>query len=85
MSGPMRQRVVAALRATGTVSITGLVLVLGTGPALADPAPGDSWGVVAGPDTGQDRHRSPVRRHSGRDVATAVIANKYRNYEPWPY
>ena len=53
MSGPMRQRVVAALRATGTVSITGLVLVLGTGPALADPAPGDPGGRC-GPDTGQD-------------------------------
>ena len=56
MSGPMRQRVVAALRATGTVSITGLVLVLGTGPALADPAPGTPGGRCGprhgtGPDT----------------------------------
>ena len=43
----------AALKAAGVASILGWVLVLGAGPALADPDPGDP-GVVAGPGAGQD-------------------------------
>ncbi|HYZ67524.1 MAG TPA: Ig-like domain-containing protein, partial [Mycobacterium sp.] len=45
----------ATLRAVGTASILSwvLVLVVGTGTALADPAPGDPGGV-AGPGGGQD-------------------------------
>jgi hypothetical protein len=72
MSGPMRQRVVAALRATGTVSITGLVLVLvlGTGPALADPAPGDSWGSLRAPT--RDR-TDTVHRYGAIRAATLPL------------
>ena len=53
MSGWTRGSLFAALRAAGVASILGWVLVLGTGPALADPPPGDP-GVVAGPGAGQD-------------------------------
>ncbi|MCW2629816.1 Ig-like domain-containing protein, partial [Mycobacterium sp.] len=53
MSGWTRGSLFAALKAAGVASILGWVLVLGTGPALADPAPGDP-GVVAGPAAGQD-------------------------------
>lgn len=52
MSGWTRGSLFAALRAAGVASILGGVLVLGAGPALAepdpDPAPGDP-GVVAPP------------------------------------
>jgi lipoprotein-anchoring transpeptidase ErfK/SrfK len=53
MSGWTRGSLFAALKAAGVASISGGVLVLGTGPALADPDPGDP-GVVAGPAAGQD-------------------------------
>ena len=53
MSGWTRGSFFAALKAAGVASILGWVLVLSTGPALADPAPGDP-GVVAGPAGGQD-------------------------------
>ena len=53
MSGRTRGSLCAALKAAVVASILGWVLVLGTGPALADPAPGDP-GVVAGPAGGQD-------------------------------
>ncbi|MDT5254558.1 MAG: hypothetical protein QOH07_3512, partial [Mycobacterium sp.] len=53
MSGWTRGSLLAALKAAGVASISGGVLVLGTGPALADPDPGDP-GVVAGPAAGQD-------------------------------
>ena len=50
MSGRTRESVSTVLKAAGVASILGWVLVLSTGPALAepDPAPGDP-GVVAGP------------------------------------
>src|ERR1700728_4157632 len=50
MSGLTRESLFAALKATGVASILGWVLVLGAGPALADPDPG----VPAGPGAGQD-------------------------------
>jgi lipoprotein-anchoring transpeptidase ErfK/SrfK len=53
MSGWTRGSLFAALKAAGVASILGWVLVPGTGPALADPGPGDP-GVVAGPAAGQD-------------------------------
>src|ERR1700744_1895360 len=53
MSGWTRVSIFAALKTAGGASILGWVLVLGMGPALADPAPGDP-GVVAGPGAGQD-------------------------------
>src|SRR5512133_426414 len=53
MSGWTRGSLFAALKAAGVASILGWVLVLDTGPALADPAPGDP-GVVTGPAPGQD-------------------------------
>jgi lipoprotein-anchoring transpeptidase ErfK/SrfK len=53
MTGWMRGSRFAALKAAGVASILGWVLVLGTGPALADPDPGDP-GVAAGPGAGQD-------------------------------
>ena len=53
MSGWTRGSGSAALKAAVVVSLLGWVLVLGAGPALADPAPGDP-GVVAGPGAGQD-------------------------------
>src|SRR6201988_2373171 len=53
MSGWKRGSRFAALKAAGVASILGWVLVLGTGHALADPAPGDP-GIPAGPGAGQD-------------------------------
>ncbi|MFZ3271776.1 MAG: Ig-like domain-containing protein, partial [Mycobacterium sp.] len=53
MSGWTRGSLFAALKAFGVASMLGWVLALGTGPALADPDPGDP-GVVAGPAAGQD-------------------------------
>jgi lipoprotein-anchoring transpeptidase ErfK/SrfK len=54
MSGWARGCLFAALKAAEVASILGLVMMLGTGPALADPDPGDP-GVVAGPPgAGQD-------------------------------
>ena len=51
MSDRMRRSFFAALKAAGTASILCLAIALGTGTALADPAPGDP---VAGPAAGQD-------------------------------
>ena len=55
MSGWARRSCVAAVKATGVISILGWMLVLSASSALADPdsAPGDP-GVVAGPAAGQD-------------------------------
>ena len=53
MSDWTRERLFDALKTAGIASILGGALVLGTGPAQADPVPGDP-GVVAGPDAGQD-------------------------------
>lgn len=53
MSDWTRGRLFAALKTAGIASILGAALVLGMGPAQADPAPGDP-GVGAGPGAGQD-------------------------------
>ena len=53
MTGWTRGSLLTALKAAGAASIVGWVLALGTGPALADPAPGDPGGG-AGPAAGQD-------------------------------
>ena len=53
MSARTRGSLFAAFKAVGVVSMLGLALVLGVGPALADPAPGDP-GVVADPGAGQN-------------------------------
>src|SRR3954453_20235637 len=53
MSGWATGSLFAALKAAGVASIVGWALVLGTGPAVADPDPGDP-GVAAGPAVGQD-------------------------------
>src|SRR6202011_6118846 len=50
MSGWTRGSLFAALKTAGVASIFGWVLVLGAGPALADPPPGDP----GGPGPGQD-------------------------------
>jgi len=66
MSGWTRGSLFAALKATGVASILGWVLVLGTGPGLADPAPGDPGGGRGPLVRGRTRHRSVARRLSGR-------------------
>jgi lipoprotein-anchoring transpeptidase ErfK/SrfK len=53
MSGWTRASLFAALKAVGAATIFGWALVLATGPALADPDPGDP-GIPAAPGAGQD-------------------------------
>src|SRR6059058_3726995 len=53
MSGWTRGSLFAALGEAAVAATLGWMLVLGAGPALADPAPGDP-GVFAGPAAGQD-------------------------------
>src|SRR6476619_4968237 len=74
MSGWTRGSLFAALKAVGVASILGWVLVLGAGPALADPdpdpAPGDP-GVVVPP--------------APDPLAVPIVAGPVGGQEPMPF